>query len=50
MENDKVAPSPGSVSTQMRRPVILNADQMPQYSDVRRAGHEGGDFLFVRKR
>jgi hypothetical protein len=36
--------------SQMRRPVILNADQTPQYSDVRRAGHEGGDFLFVRKR
>ncbi len=36
--------------SQMRRPVILNADQTPQYSDVRRAGHEGGDFLFVRRR
>ena len=36
--------------SQMRRPVILNADQTPQYSDVRKAGHEGGDFLFVRKR
>ncbi len=36
--------------SQMRRPVILNSDQTPQYSDVRRAGHEGGDFLFVRKR
>ncbi len=36
--------------SQMRRPVILNANQTPQYSDVRRAGHEGGDFLFVRRR
>ena len=36
--------------SQMRRPVILNADQTPQYSDVRKAGHEGGDFLFVRRR
>ncbi|MCH7957256.1 MAG: caspase family protein [Proteobacteria bacterium] len=36
--------------SQMRRPVILNSDQTPQYSDVRKAGHEGGDFLFVRKR
>ena len=26
------------------------ADQTPQYSDVRRAGHDGGDFLFVRRR
>jgi hypothetical protein len=30
--------------------VVLNADQTPQYSDIRRAGHDGGDFLFVRKR
>ena len=34
----------------VKRPVVLNADQTPQYSDIRRAGHEGGDFLFVRKR
>ncbi|MDP6705249.1 MAG: caspase family protein [Alphaproteobacteria bacterium] len=29
--------------------VVLNADQTPQYSDIRKAGHEGGDFLFVPK-
>ena len=34
----------------VRRNVVLNAEQTPQYSDIRRAGHEGGDFLFVRKR
>jgi hypothetical protein len=34
----------------MRRPVMLSADQTPEYSDVRKAGHEGGDFLFVRRR
>ncbi len=28
------------------RPVALNADQTPQFSDIRRAGHEGGAFLF----
>ena len=33
----------------IRRPVMINADQTPQYSDVRRAGHDGGDFLFVRR-
>ncbi len=33
----------------IRKNVILNADQTPQYSDIRQAGHEGGDFLFVRK-
>ena len=34
----------------VRRPVMLASQQTPQYSDVRQAGHEGGDFLFVRKR
>ncbi len=30
------------------RPVALESSQTPQYSDIRRSGHEGGDFLFVR--
>ena len=33
----------------IKRPVALNSDQTPQYSDIRKAGHGGGDFLFVRK-
>jgi ankyrin repeat protein len=33
----------------VRRPVILNASQTPEYTDMRYAGHEGGDFLFVRQ-
>jgi hypothetical protein len=33
----------------VRHSVVLNANQTPQYSDIRLAGHEGGDFLFVRK-
>lgn len=33
----------------IRRPVMLAAKQTPRYSDVRDAGHDGGDFLFVRK-
>jgi hypothetical protein len=34
----------------IRRPVMVAAQQTPQYSDVRNVGHDGGDFLFVRKR
>ena len=34
---------------QIKRPVALESDQTPQYSDVRRAGHDGGDFLFVKR-
>lgn len=33
----------------IKRPVVVNSDQTPQYADIRRAGHDGGDFLFVRR-
>ena len=36
--------------TKLRRPVMVAAQQTPQYADVRQAGHDGGDFLFVRKK
>ena len=36
--------------SKMRRPVILATQQTPEYSDVRNAGHDGGDFLFVRRK
>ena len=32
---------------QIRRPVMLNSDQTPEYSDIRKAGHDGGEFIFV---
>ncbi len=33
----------------IQRPVVVNSDQTPDYADIRRAGHDGGDFLFVRR-
>jgi uncharacterized caspase-like protein len=33
----------------IKRAVVLNANQTPQYSDIRLAGHDGGDFVFVRR-
>ena len=36
--------------TKMRRPVMISANQTPEYSDVRNAGQDGGDFLFVKKK
>jgi hypothetical protein len=32
----------------IRRMVVLGSDQTPEYCDVRKAGHDGGDFLFIR--
>ena len=45
-ENREVLDGHG-LFTAVRRPVVVNAEQTPRYSDIRLAGHEGGDFLFV---
>jgi peptidoglycan hydrolase-like protein with peptidoglycan-binding domain len=37
------------VFQRVRELVILNAEQTPEYGNIRLAGHDGGDFLFVRK-
>jgi len=34
---------------QVRQPVMANADQTPEYADIHKAGHDGGDFIFVRR-
>ena len=31
----------------IKQPVALNADQTPEYNNIRKAGHGGGDFLFA---
>ena len=33
----------------VKEQVVLNAEQTPEYGNIRLAGHDGGDFLFVRK-
>jgi hypothetical protein len=45
-----VAADATSLFAELRRPVALRWDQVPQFADIRMAGHEGGDFLFVRRR
>jgi hypothetical protein len=52
---DALEQNPGTMDgtelfTRIRRPVMLNSDQTPEYSDIRKAGHEGGDFLFVKSK
>ncbi|MGV8056735.1 MAG: caspase domain-containing protein [Smithellaceae bacterium] len=34
----------------IRRPIMLGADQTPEYADIRKAGHDGGDFIFVKRK
>ena len=33
----------------VRPQVVVNSPQTPEYSNIRFAGHQGGDFLFVRR-
>ncbi|MDP7459710.1 MAG: caspase family protein [Alphaproteobacteria bacterium] len=33
----------------LKRRVVLGSDQTPEYSDIRKAEHDGGDFLLVRR-
>jgi hypothetical protein len=49
LTENKVVIDGTALFNKLRRPVIVAAQQTPQYSDVRNTGHEGGDFLFVRK-
>ena len=48
LENNTGVMDGTTLFTRIRRPVMLNAKQTPQYFDIRFAGHEGGDFLFLR--
>lgn len=47
-ENETVMDG-ATLFTKIRRPVMLKAQQTPEYSDIRRALHEGGDFIFPRR-
>lgn len=45
-ENDGVLQG-SELFNRLRGRVVANADQTPAYNDIRYAGHEGGDFIFV---
>ncbi|MFQ5955325.1 MAG: caspase domain-containing protein [Kiloniellales bacterium] len=47
-ENSEVVDAQSLFATIQRR-VVVNSDQTPEYADIRGAGHDGGDFLFVRR-
>ena len=47
-ENDAVLDG-HQLFTLVRKKVIMGSEQTPEYGDIRRAGHDGGDFLFVRQ-
>ncbi len=45
-DNDEVLDGQ-NLFQRLRGRIAVKADQTPRYSTIRRAGHEGGDFLFV---
>jgi len=51
LRNNKTLMDGTQLFANVRQRVRLNANQTPQYQNIRIAGHEvGGDFLFVRKK
>ncbi|MBF0263686.1 MAG: caspase family protein [Gammaproteobacteria bacterium] len=34
---------------QVKTQVTASAEQTPEYSDIKRAGHKGGDFIFIKR-
>ena len=38
-----------SLFQSVREPVVMNSEQVPQYSNIRFIDSDGGDFLFVRR-
>jgi len=49
LENNTEIIDTTTLFSNIRRPVMLNSDQTPEYGDIRKAGHEGGDFIFLPK-
>jgi ankyrin repeat protein len=49
LEENKDIIDGSELFSKIRRPVMVNSDQAPEYADIRKAGHDGGDFLFVRR-
>ena len=48
--NNKAVMDGTTLFSKMRRSVMVNAEQTPRYLDMRNAGHDGCDFLFMRKK
>jgi len=46
-ENTQIADAT-ELFERIRKPVMLNSDQTPEYADIRKADHDGGEFIFVR--
>ena len=48
LQDNKAMMDSTELFSNIRRPIMLNSDQTPEYSDIRKADHDGGEFIFVR--
>jgi uncharacterized caspase-like protein len=48
LEKNEATVDMSQLFSALRREVMLASQQTPRYGDIRQAGHEGGDFIFVR--
>ena len=48
-ENTEKAVDMSQIFPEIRKNVMLDADQTPEYADIRKAGHDGGDFIFTQR-
>ena len=48
LQENKAIMDSTELFSNIRRPIMLNSDQTPEYSDIRKADHDGGEFIFVR--
>ncbi|MBF0588175.1 MAG: caspase family protein [Magnetococcales bacterium] len=48
-KNDSQVTDGISLFRALRKRVMLTSNQKPVYANIRKAGHDGGDFLFVKK-
>lgn len=49
LDNQQIVMSAESLFSSFRVAVINNSGQVPQYGDIRDAGDEGGDFVFLKR-
>ena len=47
-ENTEVV-SAAQLFSELRPKVMVNSPQTPEYGNIHQAGHDGGDFLFVKQ-
>ncbi|MGH1539858.1 MAG: caspase family protein [Arenicella sp.] len=47
LEHNQGVLEAGKMFVQLRDRVVANAEQTPQYAPIGKAGHDGGDFIFV---